>query len=506
MNASQQFKHYLDIAWRRKWWVVVPVVLSLVASQVVLKKLPKMYRASTTILVTPQRLPEDFVRTTVTQRIEDRMSSMTVQILSRSFLEQVAREIGRINDQSSEVEIERECARLRGRVEIEAGKNLSYFEVAALDEKPENSANIANRLASLFIGQNSQMRSEQATGTRATVEGWLAKKKQELDETDAKIAAYKRGHLWEISDQLHSNFELLETGRSRIQGVDKEIQRLQERLTDLQQQAKLEESLGTKLATDPDPSARQLAALEAELNKLLVSYTDENPIVKQKRSEIADFRRVHPQLAQPQTPADATETVAASRNPEIDRTERELASLKRDRANIESQMGLVTGRIDRTPLRDQELQNLTRGYDQLKKEYEDLLAKRDQAIRAEELETSRKSEQFRVQDEARTPSAPFRPQPLIVLGICLAAGLGLGIGAVVILEFLDQSLKSEDEFREAFPDVPLLSAVPHVDPDSLEAEKRGRSRRRPPSGRHAAMTTLAVICCETARIFAGWTA
>jgi polysaccharide chain length determinant protein (PEP-CTERM system associated) len=464
-----------------------------------------MYRASTTILVTPQSLPEDFVRSTVTQRIEDRMASMTVQILSRSFLEQVARENGRLDAQSSEVEIERECGRLRGRVELEAGKNLSYFEVAALDENPENAANIANRLASLFIGQNSQMRTEQATGTRATVESWLAKKKQELDETDARIAAYKRGHQWELSEHLNSNLEMLEANRSRIQGVDKEIQRLQERVADLQQAAKLEQSLGAN-NNDPDPSARQLATLEAELQKLLVSYTEENPVVRQKRSEIEEFRRRHPQLSQPQEPSSPTATATSTRNPEIDRAEREIASLKRDRATIESQMGSLTSRIDRTPLRDQELQNLTRGYDQLKKEYEDLLAKRDQAIRAEELETSRKSEQFRVQDEARTPTVPFRPQPMIVLAICLAAGLGLGLGAVVILEFLDQSLKSEDEFREAFPDVPLLSAVPHVDADVLEAERRGRGRRRPPSGRHAAMTTVVAIGCETARILAGWTA
>ena len=59
MTPSAQFKHYLDVVYRRKWWVIVPVVLSAVSSFFVLKHLPKIYRAST--IRDPQR-PADFRR------------------------------------------------------------------------------------------------------------------------------------------------------------------------------------------------------------------------------------------------------------------------------------------------------------------------------------------------------------------------------------------------------------------------------------------------------------
>lgn len=502
MNASQQIKHYLDIVWRRKWWVVVPLVLCVGASPFVLKRLPKVYRASTTILVTPQRLPEAFVRSTVTQRVEDRMASMSVQILSRSFLETVGREFGLIAADAAEPEIERVCGGLKGRVELEAGRNLSYFEVTVFDETPVLAAGIANRLAELFIEQNSQMRTEQASGTRETVEGWLAEKKAELDTLEGRIADYKRGHLWELSDQLNSNFELLETSRERVTTLNKEIQGREERLSDLKSQVALEGTLAAASPTDPDPLARQLAALEAELGQLLVSYTEENPAVRRKRTEIDDFRRRHPQLTQTaQTPGGPAPVSA--RRAELERVEREIAGLVQERRAAEGQIAILTARINNTPLREQELKNLTRGYDAIKKEYEDLLQKKDQAARAEELETSRKSEQFRVQDPARVPSAPYRPQPLIVVLVCLATGLGVGAGAVVVLEFLDQSLKSEDDFRRAFPDVPLLSAVPHVDP---AATRSGPGRRRAhPGGRHAAMMLLATLLGLGGRLPGGWT-
>lgn len=489
MTASGQLKNYLDVAYRRKWWIVVPVVLSAVACYFVLDYLPKTYRASTTILVTPQRMPEDFVRSTVTTRVEDRMSSMSVQILSRSFLEQVAREVGLVPEGAAEPAVEQACSRLKGRVELAAGRTLSYFEVAVEDEIPARAAQVANRLASLFIEQNSQMRSEQASGTRSTVEGWLDKKKVEIDAMEAQIASYKRGHLWELSDQLNANLQLLEANQQRIAILNRDIRDRQDRLTDARARARVESTSTGPSPESVDPAVRKLAALEAELAQLRVQYTDENPIVRRKTYEIAEFRKLHPGVDQP-SPSAPTLAAGGSRNAEVDRLEREIVSLEVERDRIQSEVNVLSGRINATPLRDQELKNLTRGYDALKKEYDDLLQKREMASRAEELESSKKSEQFRVQDPARVPTTPYKPNPLQVLGICLVAGLGLGAAAAFVLEFLDQSLKTEDDFRRAFPDLPLLSAVPHVETTTVPQRRPGRTSRNSGGKRAALLLSL----------------
>ncbi len=489
MSANAQLKTYLDVAWRRKWWVFLPLVASGIAGMFLLRHLPKVYRASTTILVTPQRLPEDYVRSTVTLRVEDRMSSLSVQMLSRSFLETVSHEFGYAAKEASEREIEQSCSALRQRIELTPGRNLAYFEVAFEDGSPERAAGVANRLADLFIEQNSSMRTEQAVGTLSTVESWLEKKKIELDSLEARIASYKQGHVWELSDQLNANLQLLNAAQQRSAALSRDIQAKQDRVADLRAQAKLESTItGVASSTDGDPAARRLAALEAELAQLRVSYTDENPAVRRKRYEIEEFRKQHEELG---TVASAPGQPAFSgpRRTELERVEREIASLEQERAATQAQIASLGTRINNTPLREQEYKNLARGYDSLKKEYEDLLQKREQATRAEELESSRKSEQFTIQDRARPPSLPHRPVPLQVILICLLAGLVAGVGLTVVLEFLDQSLKTEDDFRRAFPDLPLLSAVPRVAPEKSVPRV---PRSRVAGGKHAAVALLLV--------------
>lgn len=179
----------------------------------------------------------------------------------------------------------------------------------------------------------------------------------------------------------------------------------------------------------------------------------------------------------------------APRRTQADRLEKEIANLEADRDAVQAQIDQLSGRIHNTPIRDQELQLLTRGYEALKKEYGDLVAKRESASRTEEIESSRKSEQFKIQDRARVPTSPYKPNPIQVLLMCIAAGVGLGAAMTVLLEFLDQSFKTEDDFRRAFPDLPLLSAMPHV---GGEPQTPRRPRRAPVSrGKHAAMIFLA---------------
>ena len=82
----------LKIAWRRKWLIVLPAVLIAAAAAAWIYRLPNVYRADTLILVVPQRVPESYVRSTVTTRIEDRLQSISQQILSRTRLEQIVQD------------------------------------------------------------------------------------------------------------------------------------------------------------------------------------------------------------------------------------------------------------------------------------------------------------------------------------------------------------------------------------------------------------------------------
>ena len=85
---------YMEIFWRRKWWFILPVILGIAISIVYSHSIPSLYRSSTLILVEPQKVPASYVSPTVTSSVEDRLRTISQQILSRTNLEKIIREFG----------------------------------------------------------------------------------------------------------------------------------------------------------------------------------------------------------------------------------------------------------------------------------------------------------------------------------------------------------------------------------------------------------------------------
>ena len=95
MLPNQQYTpdDILRIAKRRIWIVLLPFIATTIGVAAFTRTLPNKYRSETVILVVPQRVPENYVRSTVTSRIEDRLTTIQQQILSRTRLEPLIREL-----------------------------------------------------------------------------------------------------------------------------------------------------------------------------------------------------------------------------------------------------------------------------------------------------------------------------------------------------------------------------------------------------------------------------
>ena len=87
------FYEYAEIFLRRKWYAVIPFLVAVLITSSFLIFSPRKYQASTLILVTPQKVPEEFVKPTITARIEDRLQSIAQESLSRTRLEQIISEL-----------------------------------------------------------------------------------------------------------------------------------------------------------------------------------------------------------------------------------------------------------------------------------------------------------------------------------------------------------------------------------------------------------------------------
>src|SRR4030095_16694742 len=153
-------------------------------------------------------------------------------------------------------------------------------------------------------------------------------------------------------------------------------------------------------------------------------------------------------------------------SPEIARLEGEIRSLDADRASEQRNVNMLRRRIENMPLRQQELGELTRDYETLKRQYDANFAQKEQAKRAQEIEAAKKGEQLQIQDRARPPVKPSQPNVMQIVLLGLLGGLGLGVGLAALLEFIDHTVRSEEEFVHRYPDLPILGSIPNLDAEA----------------------------------------
>jgi uncharacterized protein involved in exopolysaccharide biosynthesis len=230
---------------------------------------------------------------------------------------------------------------------------------------------------------------------------------------------------------------------------------------------------------------QQLARLRAELVDLSSRYTDEYPDVIKLKEQIAKTEKVRKELiAAPKKPVDED---AASREIDGLETNAPLAQLQGQlKANqleisnrehrideLQERINEYQARLNAAPATEQQFAEVTRGYDQSKAIYDDLLKKKNASEMATSMEQLQEGEHFTVLDPPSLPTKPDFPNRLKFCGIGL--GLGLVVGAIVVIgfEFADDRLYNETDLKALLP-MAILSEIPEV----VHPSDVARSRRR----------------------------
>ncbi len=174
INPQRSFNihYYIEIILRRLWYILIPMVIVFMGTGIYATLAPKMYRASTLVLVTPQKVPEALIKPTITSSIEDRLQSIGQEVMSRTRLEQIIAEFKlypmEIKSGSKEEVVE--LFRKDIQIEIKGlsksqSKSEGYFNIAYVGKSPQVVTMVTNKLASLFIEENLKFREQQAQGT-----------------------------------------------------------------------------------------------------------------------------------------------------------------------------------------------------------------------------------------------------------------------------------------------------------------------------------------------------
>lgn len=471
------FLELLKSVARRPWWFLLPVVLCVAAAWGIVQTIPPVYRASTLVMVEKQKVPSDYVKATVTTNIDDRLKTIEQQITNRDNLERIITEMDLYPEARREMAIDKVVQRMREQ-DLAVQRQGDVFRIYYKNPVPRRAADVANRVADLFIQQNIRLRENQAQGTSSFLETELDSTKAKLELQEARIAAFKQRYMGELPEQRDTNLQGVTQLQTKLEinmdALDKAETRkilLQRQISEMLQQQQ-QSSAATSLpvigvrATPSAPS--RLDQLRTELMDLRARYTDKHPDVIRTESEIARLEAMERNAPKPEVedigatpaPAPVKPRVDPILRAQVDGVDMEIRGLHAERQRILDDIARYQGRLENVPRVEQELLSLSRDYDNIKKSYDELLSKRIEARLAENLEKSRQGEQFTVLERAVPPSDPYAPQPLIFLAGGFAIGALLGLGMALVREQTDSTYVDAESLESAFPAVPVLATIP----------------------------------------------
>ena len=189
---------YWQIFLRRRWWVILPAVCIAMAVFLVSLRLPKYYRSETLILVDPQKVPEQYVKSTVSSEVTDRLQTISQEILSRTRLQKIVDQFGLYKDLPSFMTQEDKIELMRKdiHVDVETGDNprsraSAAFKISYVGRDPVVVQKVTRQIGSLFIEENLQVREQQAQGTADFIESELAKAADALKVQEDRIKVFK---------------------------------------------------------------------------------------------------------------------------------------------------------------------------------------------------------------------------------------------------------------------------------------------------------------------------
>jgi len=461
-----QLDDLIEILERRRSWILLAAAGGLLAGFFAYLVLPASYLSSTTILVEPQNVPENYIKSTVTLAIDQRIYTLQERVTGYQSLNELIEKIGveRL-DPSGKQTREAIMGGIRQHlgVDILAGKTgAPVFELSYSASDPQLAADVVKEIGGLFVEENLKDRARQATATAEFLDKELDRLREEVSAEEKRIREFNFGAIGALPSQLDANLRELDRLNLELQTT------LESQAAATQRVAMLRRQLGGSGAPSEAPSSLQalLRATQQELLAARRAYTEEHPNVRHLQAEIELLQQQIKQGPVDAQIASIVDPVTAATQRDLNEASLALDSQRRQEARIRKRIEDLQGRVEQTPARQQELAGLTRDYENLANTYRDLLGKKYEASLARNLELAQKGERFKVLRPPTVPLAPSWPD----LRIVMPAGLGIGLLfvalAIAFSESRNPAFRSVERLTRVLG-IPVFASIPRIDNDQI---------------------------------------
>jgi polysaccharide chain length determinant protein (PEP-CTERM system associated) len=491
-----QLSGFLRGIWKFRWpGLLVAWVVGAIGAAVVLW-VPDKYEASARIYVDTQSILKPLMTGLAVQpNIEQQVVMLSRTLISRPNVEKLIRmadlDLGQKNKDQQEALVEQVT---KSMVIRNTGRD-NLYTLAYRDVSPDRAKRVVQSMVSIFVESSLGDSRKDSDSAKKFIDEQIKTYVAKLEEAESRLKEFKlrnievqtgdgkdmAGRIGEVSSQLsQARLELREAENAR-EAAKKQLDA--ERAALAAHNAKIASAeVPINIAT-PEIDSR-IDGLRRNIDSLLQRFTEQHPDVvnsrrmireleEQKKKEIAELRKSA--VSNPASLAAATPAMQ-----EISRmlatSEVHVASLRARVGEYEARMKRAKELLKTAPQLEAEFTQLNRDYNIHKKNYDDLVARRESASLSGDLEGAAGVVDFRLIDPPRAENRPVAPNRLLLLPTALLAAVAAGIGTAFLASQMRAVFFDARSLRDA-TNLPLLGVVTLVPNQAMQIAERKDQRK-----------------------------
>lgn len=464
-NIALKLMHTGLMIWGRRWYVLLTALGVCIIGWTVVFMVPSRYQATTRIYVDTDTLLAPLLRgMAVDVNISQQVDMMQKTLLSRPNLESVLR----MSDLDLRANTTQEKDALINDVEKNVsiksgGRNL--FTVAFVDQDRELAKRVVQALLTIFIESNLGASRQDIQKARRFIDDQIAEYEKQLKEMEGRMADFKRDNPGMIA-QSGTVATRMEISRDRVTQTQGELEDAIAKRDAIAKEMKSTpqylEVDGVPVIVDRsglDPVAqleKDIADARQRLTQLRFKFTPQHPDVVEAERYLEDLTRQRKEIG-PGRRSGSGAVAQRVANPLYDQIRLKLIDAESSVQTLDRRLGSQRADLARleelartSPEIEAQAMGLDRDYGVIKKNYEELLARRESAKLSQDVDAKADKVQFRVIDPPYVPNEPNFPNRPLFLTAVLLAGLGAGVAIGFAHARIADAFSSAQQLMDTF--------------------------------------------------------
>ena len=440
-------KYYWHVLLERRWLVITTFIAVLALGLIYLFKTVPVYEAVAMVQIDTEdaNVLEGSQKYVSDARRSNLLNTEQKKILSRTLIQKVIDLIDLKSDPQYAEATDIALA-VANSINVTPIRLTQLMSVGIEHTDPKQAAKIANTLVDEFIKLNKENKVGKLSDLHFYLEDEVQSTKEKLNIARQKMQDYRESQgTVSLEKDQDIGLQALIQAQSQYAQAESEAAIARSIADEMEAQLAANKPLETipQIAANPQIAALQqsLAGYEADLQGLLVKYLEEWPGVKDLRERIASLQESLAEAAQ-----DALQsTILAAEQAEAKLAKLTALVQEREQAHLKLNEKRIQYDIE------------SRNAEQLRAQYDQLLS------RLEEVRISQRSHTSNISivDNAEPPLEPVKPRVALTLLLSVFGGLAIGAGVAFLVNFLDDSIKSQEDV-ESYLGLTFLGYVARI--------------------------------------------